>query len=179
MQIPTLHTARLTLRAPGTEDFETFAAFYASDRSKFVGGPLTKEGSWRMLAMEIGHWTLAGFGRWIVDVTDGPSCVGLVGLFAPHGWPEPEIGWDLFDGYEGKGYATEAALAARTYAYDVLGWNTAISLVKPANTASAAVAERMGACRDGMFDHERHGALIVYRHPAPADLAEGGLEAYA
>lgn len=179
MQIPTLHTPRLTLRAPGPQDFATFAAFYASDRAKFVGGPLTSEGSWRMLAMEIGHWSMAGFGRWIVDVTGGPACVGLVGLFAPYGWPEPEIGWDLFEGHEGKGYATEAALAARNFAYETLGWKTAISLVKPANVASAAVAVRMGAQPDGVFSHERHGELAIYRHPTPSDLAAGGMEAYA
>ena len=50
--IPTLETERLVLRAPGIGDFEPFAAFYASERSKFVGGPLDREGAWRMLAME-------------------------------------------------------------------------------------------------------------------------------
>jgi len=179
MIIPRLETERLVLRAPEMGDFEPFAAFYASDRAKYVGGPLNREGAWRMLAMEIGHWTLAGFGRWIVDVKDGPSTVGLVGLFAPEGWPEPEIGWDLFAGNEGKGYATEAALAARSYAYDVLGWTTAISLVKPGNEASARVAERMGAKPDGDFAHERHGAVHIWRHLPPEDIADGGMEAYA
>ena len=52
----------------------------------------------------------------------------LVGIVGP--WPrlglsrELELGWDLFEGATGKGYATEAARAARRYAYDVLGWTT-------------------------------------------------------
>ncbi|MGR3795994.1 GNAT family N-acetyltransferase [Vannielia sp. SX4] len=178
-EIPTLETERLILRAPDMGDFEPFAAFYASDRAKYVGGPLNREGSWRMLAMEIGHWTLAGFGRWIVDVKGGAKTAGLVGLFAPEGWPEPEIGWDLFAGHEGRGYATEAALAARAYAYDVLGWQTAISLVKPGNEASARVAERMDARPDGDFAHERHGTVHIWRHPGPGSSTEGGMEAYA
>ncbi|WP_375688454.1 GNAT family N-acetyltransferase [Pseudooceanicola sp. LIPI14-2-Ac024] len=179
IQIPTLHTERLTLRGPDARDIEPMRAFYASDRSIFVGGPLTAELAWRQLGCEIGHWTLRGYGRWMVDVTETGQTVGNVGLWNPEGWPEPEIGWDLFDGSEGKGYATEAALAARSYAYDVLGWTTAISLVKPANQASAKVAARMGAYLDTEFTHERWGEMQIWRHPAPADIADGGMEAYS
>jgi RimJ/RimL family protein N-acetyltransferase len=170
--IPTLHTERLILRAPTQADFLPFRDFYASERSHFVGGPLTAELAWRMLAMEIGHWALKGFGRFLVADRASGLAVGVVGPFCPHGWPEPELGWDLFDGFEGRGYATEAALATRDWAYDTLGWTTAISLVKPANTASARVAERMGAVIDGDFIHERHGHLQVWRHPAPATLRQ-------
>lgn len=177
--IPKLETERLLLRGPTTGDFDAFAAFYASDRSAFVGGPLTAEAAWRMLAMEIGHWVLKGYGRWTVELKTTGEPIGMIGPFCPEGWPEPEIGWDLYNGFEGKGYATEAALAARSYAYDVLGWQTAISLVKPGNDKSAAVAVRLGAKPEGDFVHERHGRMRVYRHPAPGDLADGGIEAYA
>ena len=181
--IPTLETQRLTLRAPAPQDFDVFAAFYASDRSRFVGGPLDREGAWRMLAMEIGHWHMAGFGRWIVEPKAGQDgageTAGIVGLFAPEGWPEPGIGWDLYKGHEGKGYATEAAIAARAYAYDVLCWPTAISLVKPGNEASVRVARRLGCVQEDDFDHPRHGRVQVWRHPAPDSLVDGGMEAYA
>lgn len=170
IQIPTLQTDRLILRPATQDDFEPFAAFYASDRAKFVGGPLSREEAWRMLAMEMGHWQIAGFGRWIVEPKDNGATAGLVGLFAPEGWPEPEIGWDLFDGHEGKGYATEAAIAARDYAYNTLAWPTAISLIKPANTGSKKVAERMGAAYEEMYQHERHGEIEIWRHPAPEGL---------
>lgn len=177
--IPTITTPRLTLRAPENRDFADFAAFFASDRSKFVGGPVPAEQSWRMLAAELGHWALRGHGRWAVEETATGKFAGIIGTWNPLGWPEPEIGWDLMDGFEGRGYATEAALAAREYAYDTLGWTTAISLVSPANDGSRRVAKRMGATRDGMFDHERFGTLEIWRHPSPDDLAAGGIEAYA
>ncbi|MCO6385102.1 GNAT family N-acetyltransferase [Oceanicola sp. 502str15] len=177
--IPTLETDRLVLRAPEQADFETFAAFYASPRAQYVGGPLDRAAAWRMLAMEVGQWRLRGFGRWIVDIKDGATTAGLVGLFGPEGWPEPEIGWDLFEGHEGKGYATEAALAARAYAYDVLGWQTAISLVHPDNTGSARVCARLGAAYDSDFAHPKFGTIHIWRHPAPADLAAAGMEASA
>lgn len=179
IQIPTISTPRLTLRPIEARDFAGFADFYASDRSKFVGGPATAEQSWRMLATELGHWALRGFGRWAVEETETGKLAGIIGPWKPEGWPEPELGWDLMNGFEGKGYATEAALAAREYAYDTLGWTTAISLVAADNAGSRNVAKRMGATFEGMFDHERHGTLEVWRHPSPDDLAAGGMEAYA
>ncbi|MGR3469083.1 MAG: GNAT family N-acetyltransferase, partial [Shimia sp.] len=61
--IPTLHTERLILRALNEDDFAPLAAFYADDRSRFVGGPKDADQTWRILATEIGHWTLRGYGR--------------------------------------------------------------------------------------------------------------------
>jgi RimJ/RimL family protein N-acetyltransferase len=179
MNIPTLTTSRLTLRAPCLDDFDAFAAFYASDRARFVGGPMSAEQVWRHLACEIGHWALRGYGRWAVEETASGKFAGIIGLWNPEGWPEPEIGWDLMDGFEGRGFATEAAMAALAHAYDTLGWPTAISLVAPENHGSRAVAQRMGARHDGMFTHRRLGTMEIWRHLSPDDLAAGGVEAYA
>jgi RimJ/RimL family protein N-acetyltransferase len=169
--IPTLTTERLTLRAATLDDFELLAAFLTSERSRFVGGPTTRELAWRALAQELGHWQLRGFGRWMVDLTATGETVGLVGLWFPEGFPERELGWDLFDGHEGRGYATEAARAARAHAYGTLGWDTLISLIADGNDASARVARRLGARPDGRFTHERFGEATVWRHPAPAEAA--------
>jgi len=170
MNIPTLTTSRLTLRAPCEADFDVFAEFFTSKRAQFVGGPATQEQSWRMLATELGHWPLRGFGRWAVEETATGKFAGIIGPWYPLGWPEKEIGWDLMNGFEGKGYATEAALASLKYAYETLNWKTAISLVSPPNDGSRRVAQRMGATKEGMFEHERHGPLEVWRHLSPAEL---------
>lgn len=170
--IPAVETERLILRAPAERDFPAMAEFYGSERARFVGGPTTPELAWRMLAMETGHWLLRGYGRWIAEDKATGATVGMVGLFNPEGWPEPEIGWDLFNGFEGRGFATEAGRAARSFAYDVLGLPTVMSLVKPPNTASARVAERLGCVREGTFIHERHGPMDVWRHPSARALAE-------
>ena len=167
MQIPTLTTQRLILRSPKIEDFESFAVFYASDRSRFVGGPMTREESWRMLATEIGHWSLRGFGRWALQERETGIFCGIIGLWDPAGWPEPEVGWDLMNGFEGRGYATEAGKAVRRYAYEVLNLPTLVSLVKEGNTGSARVAARLGAKLEGFVEHERHGCMQVWRHPGP------------
>jgi RimJ/RimL family protein N-acetyltransferase len=176
---PIINTDRLTLRPLNPGDFGPLADFYASDRSRFVGGPMTAEQTWRALASEIGHWSLRGYGRWAVDVSKSSSFAGIVGLWNPHGWPEPELGWDLMNGYEGYGYATEAALAAREYAYKTLGWTTLISLIRNDNEGSVGVANRLDTKYEGQFTHERHGDMQVWRHPSPEALCDGGIEAYA
>jgi RimJ/RimL family protein N-acetyltransferase len=177
--IPNLETERLILRAPCAADFDVFAEFYASDRSKHVGGPASREQSWRMLATELGHWALRGYGRWSVEEKDSGKFAGIIGPWYPEGWPEREIGWDLMNGFEGKGYATEGALAALGYAYGTLGWTTAISLVAIPNNGSRKVAQRMTATKEGMFEHERHGTLEVWRHLSPDALANGLKEVQA
>lgn len=177
--VPTLQTSRLVMRAPTLEDFDALCAFYASPRAEFVGGQMEPEQVWRHLAVEIGHWQMLGYGRWTLVERESGKAAGIIGLWNPAGWPEPEIGWDLFDGFGGKGYATEAATAARTHAYEVLGWKTAISLVASENHASRKVAQRLGAKRDGDFTHDRFGTLEVWRHISADELTEGGMEAYA
>jgi ribosomal-protein-alanine N-acetyltransferase len=167
IRIPTLSTERLVLRAPLPSDFDAYADFRASERARMLGGPFTRIQSFDQLAGIIGHWQLRGFGRWIVadGSTDAP--LGIVGLFYPEGWPEPEIAWSVFGTSEGRGIAFEAATAARDYAYRVLGWSTVISLINPGNHRSIALARRLGAAPEGVYAHAVHGDLDIYRHPAP------------
>ncbi|WP_170763965.1 GNAT family N-acetyltransferase [Ruegeria lacuscaerulensis] len=173
--IPVVETDRLILRAPSEVDLEAEADFFASDASRFVGGPLRRDETWRSIAMLLGHWMLRGYGFWGVEEKETGTYVGRVGLWFPEGWPEPEVGWTLMNNATGKGYATEAALAARTYAYDVLGWETAISLIDPENHASKAVAKRLGAKFDYNYQHPKFGTSEIWRHPTHADLVDGGL----
>lgn len=170
--IPELHTSRLILRGPKDGDFEAFARFYEGEASRTVGGPQSKELAWRSFASLWGHWMLRGYGRWMVQERETGRAVGNVGLWNPFGWPEPEIGWTVFESAQGKGYAQEAARATRRYAYQELSWTTLISAIASDNAASLGVAKRLGARRDGGFEHERYGYLEVWRHLDPGELRE-------
>jgi RimJ/RimL family protein N-acetyltransferase len=60
-----------------------------------------------------------------------------------------EIGWTLAREGWGKGYATEAATAAIDWAFANLGWTRIIHCIAPTNTASQAVAKRLGSTPHG------------------------------
>jgi RimJ/RimL family protein N-acetyltransferase len=171
VSIPTVETDRLILRAPSGDDFEAMVPFYASEISRFYGGPCDRDDAWRRFAMYPGHWLLRGYGPWVVEAKDGgpgrtPVTVGLCGPRYPESWIEPEITWALVPGHHGRGYATEAARAALDNVYGVLGWTTAISVIATANDASVRVAERLGATPERELDY-RYGPARLYRHQPP------------
>lgn len=169
--IPTIETENLRMRCPRMDDFDAFAAFRASDRTTHVGGPATRTQAFDKLGEIIGHWHLRGYGRWLVadKTTDAP--LGVVGCFYPDDWPEPEIGWSVFEQAEGRGVAYEAAGAALKYAYHTLGWKTAISCTTPDNIRSIALAKRLRATREDDFTTRDGLHLQVYRHAGPEHFA--------
>lgn len=169
-RIPEIETERLRLRLPRATDLPAHVAFRASERSKGVGGPFDAASSFHHLCGIVGQWQLRGYGRWMVAdrATDEP--LGIVGIFHPDDWPEPEIGWSIYEAAEGKGIAFEAACGSRDFAYRTLGWTRIVSLVPASNARSIRLAERMGCIRDGIFQHALHGALDVWVHPSPEAL---------
>ena len=123
--------------------FDAFASVYTdAEQSKFIGGPLSIDDAWRRMALFVGHWALRGYGIWVLENKETGGFVGWSGLWFPKEFPGQEIGWTLLPAFRGKGFAREAGLRARAYAYDTLKWNTVISLIHVDNTPSKRVAEK-------------------------------------
>ena len=168
--IPVLETERLILREGRASDFEILVAFYANEEaSKPVGGPLNRAEAWGRMAFNRGHWALRGYGNWALEEKATGDYAGWAGLWFPEGFPEREVGWGLVLSKRGRGYATEAARRARSYAYETLGWETAISLVAAENTRSVRVAERLGAVFEKVTQYDGM-AFGIYRHPSAKSL---------
>jgi len=171
---PTLTTERLTLRGPKASDVESIIDFYADPvRSMGFGGVLPRDEAWRWFASMIGHWHLRGYGFWTITLTGDDSAAGICGIWNPEGWPEPEMGWIVFPGYEGKSIAFEAATAVRHHAYTQMGFTTLTSNIVPGNDRSIALAERLGAVLERTYENINMGTEHLYRHPAPAQLTGG------
>lgn len=164
---PTLNTARLILRAPIVDDFPIYARFLASPRSKGMGGPYGLREAWGIFCHDVAGWTLFGHGALMVDLRGTGDCVGQVGVNHGPLFPEKELGWFVFEGHEGRGYATEAAEALRDWAGRALGLDRLVSYIDPKNIRSIAVAERLGAVLDLDADRQDPGDL-VYRHTPSA-----------
>ena len=165
VQVPVLTSQRLILREPRLADFDAYADFAATPRAAFVGGPMDPAQAWRRFAASVGHWILRGFGLWTIEDRETGAVIGRTGLIAHEGWPETELGWQIYDGLEGRGYAHEAATAARDHACRVMGLPPMISLIAPENTRSRRLAERMGARIERQAEVAGIPCLI-YRHAA-------------
>ena len=166
MKVTELQTDRLILRAPIPEDFDAYAEYYAHEETaRYVGGRMSREKAWRHFAALLGHWSLKGFGIWAVEEKPSGKFAGCIGLWEPEGWPELEVGYWLHPNAQGKGYATEAATAARAFAYQVLHATTLVSYIHPENTPSMHVAQRMGAVNEGAIELLDLGPHCVFRHP--------------
>ncbi|MCU9847875.1 GNAT family N-acetyltransferase [Defluviimonas sp. WL0024] len=166
---PVIETERLALRAPAAADWPAWRGFAMSPRSAFIRTEELDEGlAWRAFGHVIGHWVLRGFGMFVFTLKGTDDALGMAGPWYPAGWPEREIGWTVWsEAAEGKGYAREAAAAARDHAFSVLGWTTAVSYIHPDNVRSIALADRLGATRDEKAAHPSDRPTLVYRHPAP------------
>jgi RimJ/RimL family protein N-acetyltransferase len=161
----TLHTARLALRPLRMADYPAYAAFMASERSVFMGGVFDRFETWGLFCHDAGQWALFGHGALMIDVAATGETVGQVGINDGPLFPETELGWMLYQGYEGQGFATEAARALRDWALTERALPTLVSYIDPANRASAAVAERLGAVLDPLATRQPGDETdLVYRH---------------
>lgn len=174
---PVIDTPRLRLRGHGLADLDALCSLFETDRSRFMGGPLPRRDAWRWMASEVAMWPLMGHGAWGIETRDG-TFIGQVGIAQPPHFPEPELGWTLLDGFEGQGYAFEAATAALFWAWRE-PFHTLVSYIDPANARSIALARRLGAVHDpdaALPEGESPDDTLVYRHAPDAD---GSPEAYA
>ena len=87
-----------------------------------------------------------GFGVWAVILKENNQLIGQCGLsMQPVEDREVlEIGYIFQKAYWHKGYAIEAALACREYAFNKLNADEVFSIIRDTNTASQKVAKRNG-----------------------------------
>lgn len=148
LNVPTLTTERLTLRAPRHGDAAIYAAFFASSQaSGSYGGPLRPDQAFRVLCNDVGHWALMGHGKWILERTDDATVLGGCGLVKPDGWPSAELTWWLLPEHRGSGYATEASRAAIQYGYETLKWDVVETHMQDENTAARELTIRLGGSK--------------------------------
>jgi RimJ/RimL family protein N-acetyltransferase len=152
MLIPQLETERLILRAFDEKDLDAYTEMCADPEvMRYIGNgqTLSRFEAWRNMAMMLGHWQLRGYGMWAVEERHSGVMIGRIGCWQPEGWLGFEIGWTLRRAYWSCGYATEAARAAIAYAFGELQQSHVISLIRPDNSASRRVAEKLGEKLEG------------------------------
>ena len=80
----------------------------------------------------------------ICDDTGNNEYIGRVGIIKPAMFKEPDLAWQVFEAYEGKGYAYEAAMAVKDYAINNFKLTSLASHIVEGNKNSISLAERVG-----------------------------------
>lgn len=165
---PILQTERLTLRGWRLADFSHFAGFWADPgRTRFfISGVQSEAQSWQAFCAMAGEWQLREFGMFAIQQKHSDTPVGHAGIWYPPDLSEPELAWSLYVGNEGKGFATEAAGRVIEWAKSRFSWGPLMSFVHPENTASIAVAKRLGAVLESETTL-RGDPRLVFRHAKP------------
>lgn len=161
--IPTLRTERLVLRAPVVADFPAYRALMMSDRAKYMGGPYEEVTAWGLFCHDQACWEFFGHGALMIEVAATGECVGQVGINHGPLFPEKELGWLLYEGFEGFGYATEAAAALKAWAFGEAKLPTLVSYFDPENHRSMAVSRRLGGVPDPEAERQ-DPEDVVYRY---------------
>ena len=98
------------------------------------------------LDKQLQRYKTDGFGLWAVILKKNEKMIGQCGLTMQdcNGKQVVEVGYLFQKAYWHKGYATEAAVACKQYAFDTLNADEVFSIIRENNAASIAVARRNG-----------------------------------
>src|SRR5271156_932079 len=82
VEVPILESERLKLRGNGLNDFVHSAAMWAdTEVTRYIGGkPLTEVETLARFLRYVGHWSLLGFGYWVVEEKTTGNFIGEVGF---------------------------------------------------------------------------------------------------
>ena len=150
---PTLTGAHVRLRAWRAEDVDAvFAACQDAEIQRWtqVPVPYARENAEEFVGnIAPGTWDQGG-GLFAVELREGGSLAGSIGLFPPHDgfaeagyWTGPE--------HRGRGFTAEALGLLTTWAFEDAGLRRVELVVDPDNAGSRGVAERAGFRPEGIL----------------------------
>lgn len=143
-----ISTPRLQLRQWRDDDCPAFAELTGDPEvMAFFPSVLTVSESNALVTRMRDLIAANGFGFWALEHTAMNRCIGFVGLNEVTDYPfgaGVEIGWRLARDCWGQGFATEAALAARDFAFTELALDNLIAFAVVANVPSLAVMRSIG-----------------------------------
>lgn len=139
-------TPNLIIRKITDTDFEAlFKLLSNKEVMRYsVRGPYSKEQTKDLMLFIADRYTKYPLGIWAVTEKNNDIPIGICG-FIPLEDDDTryEISYRLLPHFQGKGFATEAAIDVRDYAADI-EINEFIAFVDPENKPSIRVAEKIG-----------------------------------
>jgi len=166
-----LETDRLLLRPPQQADFDDIYAMWSDINvvRHVTGNAFTKEEAWARLLRSAGHWSLMGFGYWVVSEKHSGRFVGEVGFgqfkrgIDPAFDEAPEIGWMLTAESQGQGYGTEAVRAALRWADTRWPEAEIVCIISPDNAPSLALAKKCSFAQSRATTYKGKATVVFQR----------------
>jgi RimJ/RimL family protein N-acetyltransferase len=167
LNIPTIKTERLILRAHRLDDFDDYVNLLSDEAVvRFISGiPSTREQSWARLIRSAGMWHFMGFGFLAIEEKETGRLIGEAGFHEVRRDMKPsledtlETGWALMPSAHGRGYATEALKALIAWAEDNFPGKAMTCIISPDNAPSLRGAEKLGFREVTRTDY--HGEIIL------------------
>ena len=155
-----LETKRLILREMTIDDLSAMREIVCDERTMYAwNGAWSEQEALAGIQKQIKSYRENGFGRWAVALKETGKVIGLCGLL----WCDAdknrvlEVGYLFHRSFWCKGYAAEAAIACKEYAFTILGFDEVFSLIRDNNYAAMNVAIRAGMLVRGRYTKHYEG----------------------
>ena len=149
-----IETKRLYLRELQPSDREALSKILQDEQTMYAyEGAFSDAEVQAWLEKQLKSYQRNGFGLWAAVLKETGEMIGQCGLT----WQELageqvlEIGYLFQRAFWHKGYASEAAMACKNYAFEMLQADEVFSIIRDTNVPSQRVAERNGMTRCGEF----------------------------
>lgn len=142
-----LQTERLRLREMTRGDYDSLCLMLRDAEVMYAyAHAFDEDEAWQWLERQLARYAQYGFGLWAVELKSTGEMIGQCGLTMQDcdGQQVLEVGYLFRKEFWHNGYATEAAIACRDYAFDALGAREVFSIIRDNNLPSQAVARRNG-----------------------------------
>ena len=155
-----LETERLMLRQMTQDDLPALCRILQDEEVMYAYEHAFSDAeAAEWLNRQIQRYKDDGIGLWAVILKENGDLVGQCGLTMqdiPDG-RVVEVGYLFRKDCWHKGYATEAAIGCKNYAFNTLGVSEVYSIIRDNNTASQSVARRNGMEVCGQFTKHYYG----------------------
>ena len=168
-----LETERLVMRPMAMSDLTDLAAMLGDpEHMRWYPAPKSLEEARNWIRWVRRGYRAHGLGLWAMQLKDTGEFAGQSGVTLQDVDRDQlfELGWHTRRDLWGRGLAVEAARAARAHAFARLEVDHLISLVRPENTQSCRVAEKLGMTvrKEAMHAGFQHRVYSIDRATAAA-----------
>lgn len=157
-----LETENLIIREYTPEDTDALYPILSDPVTmSFWPRPFTRREVEEWIGVNIRSYRENGFGRYAVVLKSTGKIIGDCGIRISKvaGETVYDFGYIIDHRYWGKGYATEAAIAIKKYAFDVLGIDVLHANMPVEHNASERIAQKIGMVKLREFDNEKNRGI--------------------